>query len=109
MDRQVKVDVFPLPFRTGPTRQQVRQVLEHITRALKSGEQIYIHAGHNLEGRTPLILACLLIQRGYATKEALTEVNAFWSKTLHFLIRTPLSEAQQDFILQWKAEPASRS
>jgi len=56
-----------------------------------------------------LILACLLIQRGYATKKALTEVNTFWSKTLHFLIRSPLSAAQQIFILDRKTKLASRS
>jgi len=109
MNRQVKVNLFPLPFRTHPTRQQVQQVLEHITRALKAGERIYIHAGHNLEGRTPLVLACILIQRGYSTEQALTEVNAFWSKTLHFLIWTPLSAAQQNFIRDWNEKPASPS
>ncbi len=99
LDRQIKIDIFPLPFRTGPTHQQIQELLEHITRVIKNGERIYIHAGHNLEGRTPLILACLLIQRGYSTELALMEVNAFWSKTLHFLIRSPLSAAQQNFIL----------
>jgi hypothetical protein len=83
--------------------------IEHITRVIKQGERIYIHAGHNLEGRTPMILACLLIQRGYSTEQALVEVNAFWSKTLHFLIRTPLSEAQQNFISDWKTEQTSRA
>ena len=108
IDRTIKIDSFPLPFRTQPTHQQVQQILEHITKALKAGERIYIHAGHNLEGRTPMILACLLIQHGYASEQALAEVNAFWSKTLHFLIRSPLSEAQQNFILEWKTKSVSR-
>ncbi len=90
--RKVKVKFFPLPFRISLTRQQDEQVLEYISRSLKAGQCIYIHAGHNLEGRTPLSLACLLIQRGLSSEQALTSVSAFWSKTMHFLIRIPLSE-----------------
>jgi hypothetical protein len=101
ISRTVEVKVFPLPFRASPARQQVQQVIKHITQSLKKDARVYIHAGNNLEGRTPMILACLLIQRGYSAEKALTKVNAFWSKTLHFLIRTPLSESQHKFILDW--------
>ena len=59
------------------------------------------HASYPLEGRTPLILACLLIERGYSVKKVLTKVNTFWSKTLPFLVCSPLSEAQQMFVLEW--------
>jgi hypothetical protein len=99
---KVEVEFFRLPFGASPERQQVQRILKYITRALKARQKIYIHAGHNLEGRTPLILACLLIQRGDSAEKALAKVNAFWSKALHFLIRTPLSEAQQKFILELK-------
>lgn len=102
MGRLVEVKSFPLPFRTSPARLQVRQILRYITHSLKKRRRIYIHAGYNLEGRTPLILACLLIERGCPTRKALVKVNAFWMKTLRFLIRTPLNETQQKFILKWK-------
>ena len=101
IDRKVELEFFPLPFHAGPERQQVQRILKYIAKSLKQGQRVYIHAGDNLEGRTPLILACLLIQRGYSNEKALAKVNAFWSKTLHFLIRTPLSELQQKFILDW--------
>jgi hypothetical protein len=101
----VDVKSFPLPFRASPERLQVQQILKYITHSLKKRQRIYIHAGYNLEGRTPLILACLLIQRGCSAEKALAKVNAFWMKTLHFLIRTPLSEAQVEFILDWQRHP----
>lgn len=101
INRSVEIKSFALPFQASPTRQQIQQVLDYISRSLKLGQRIYIHAGHNLDGRTPMILACLLIQRGYSAEKALVEVNDFWFKTLHYLIRTPLSEAQQKFILDW--------
>jgi len=101
MRRKVEFEFFPLPYRAAPERQQVQRILKHIAKSIRKGQCVYIHAGDNLEGRTPLILACLLIQRGYSSEKALEKVNAFWSKTLHFLIRTPLSDAQQKFILDW--------
>ncbi len=100
--RSVEVKSFPLPFRASPDHLQVQQILKYVTRSLKKRQRVYIHAGYNLEGYTPLILACLLIQRGYSAKKALAKVNAFWEKTLCFLIRTPLSEAQEKFILNWQ-------
>jgi len=99
--KTVEVNSFPLPFHNSPARQQVQRILKFITRSIKARQCIYIHAGNNLEGRTPLILACLLIQRGYSAEQALAKVNTFWFTTLHFLIRTPLSKSQQKFILDW--------
>jgi hypothetical protein len=104
MHRKIEIEKFPLPFRAAPSRLQVRRILKYITRALKHGQRVYIHAGYNLEGRTPLILVCLLIERGYSPKRALAKVDAFWMKTLYFLIRSTLSEEQRQFILNWKAE-----
>ena len=104
MKKQVEIQHFPLAFRTSPSQLQVRHALKYIMRALKQGHRVYIHAGYNLEGRTPLILACLLIDRGHSAKRALAKVDAFWMKTLHYLIRSPLSEEQRQFILDWKLE-----
>jgi hypothetical protein len=104
--RIVEVESFPLPFRASPKHLQIQQILRYVTRSLKKRQRVYIHAGYNLEGRTPLILACLLIQRGYSAEKALAKVNAFWMKALCFLIRTPLSEMQQNFILEWIEIPA---
>ena len=109
LGRVVEVKFFPLPFRASPERLQVQQTLKRIDHSLKKRQRVYIHAGYNLEGRTPLILACLLMQRGYSAEKALAQVNAFWMKTLCFLIRPPLSEMQQNFILKWKERPAIRS
>jgi hypothetical protein len=97
----VEVQSFPLPFRTAPDRRRVQRIVSAITRLLQSKQRIYLHAGYPLEGRAPLILACLLITRGYSPKKALARVNAFWLKTLPFLVCSPLSEAQQQFVLEW--------
>ncbi len=90
-----------MPFRVSPERRQVQLILNDIARSLQRRQQVYLHAGYTLEGRTPLLLACLLIERGYSPKKALAKVNAFWLKTLPFLVCSPLSEAQEKFVLEW--------
>lgn len=105
LECRVEIKSYPLPFRVAPERRQVRGILNDIARSLQSRQPVYLHAGYPLEGRTPSILACLLIERGYSAKKALTKVNAFWLKTLPFLVCSPLSEAQEKFVLEWAATP----
>lgn len=100
--RRVEIKNLSLPFRSNPTKSQVERILKHINCELKAGRRVFVHAGYNLDGRTPLVLACLLIERGHSAKKALAKVNAFWMKTLHYLIRSPLSEEQRLFILEWQ-------
>ena len=102
MGRRIEINNFPLPFRGEPTKSQVERAIKHINRELKAGRGVFVHASYNLDGRTPLVLACLLIERGSSAKKALSKVNAFWMKTLHYLIHSPLSEEQRQFILDWK-------
>jgi hypothetical protein len=102
--RRVEIKNYSLPFRSNPTKSQVERVIRHIDRELKAGRRVFVHAGYNLDGRAPLILACLLIERGCSAKKALAKVNAFWMKMLHYLICPPLSGAQEQFVLNWKAE-----
>jgi len=93
---------FPLGFRRAPTRRQMSALLELIQSRLNAGQKIYLHAGHNLEGCAPLVLACLLVNQGVAPQDALRRVSDFWLKTLPYLIRLPLTEPQRQFVLNWK-------
>lgn len=99
--RQVEVYSQPLPFREVPSRRQMALKLAAISRLYNNGHCVYIHAGHNLEGRTPLVLACILINRGMPAKQALAQVEETWMQVLPYLITSPLSAAQRQFILEW--------
>lgn len=101
---KVEIEKFPLPFCSDPTEPQVEQVLRHVDGELKAGRQVFIHAGYNLDGRAPLILACLLIERGWTAKKALANVNTFWMNALHYLVCPSLSGAQEQFVLNWKLQ-----
>ncbi len=93
---------FPLGFRAAPTRPQMSALLQKIGTSLDAGLGVYIHAGHNLEGRVPVVLACLLVDQGYAPPQALSRVTDFWLQTLPYLIRLPLSDRQRQFVMCWK-------
>ncbi len=99
--KKVNIQSLPLPYRAGPTLAEMVLLLKKLTRALKAGHRIYLHAGHNLDGRTPLVLTCLLILQGQSPDQALARVNSFWLETLPFLLHLPLAEAQQKFITEW--------
>jgi len=83
----------------------VQYLVRELARSTRAEAQKGHHAGYPLEGRTPLILACLLIARGYSAKKVLAKVNAFWLKTLPFLVCSPLSDAQEKFVLEWSTGP----
>ena len=99
--KKASIQTFPLPFRAGLTLAEMALLLRKITRTLKAGHRIYLHAGHNLDGRVPLVLACLLIQQGQSLDQAFASVNNFWLETLPFLIRLPLTGPQRKFIVEW--------
>ena len=100
-NKKVRIHMFPLPFQTSPTGAEMEHILKKINRELKAGKRIYLHAGHNMEGRTPMVLACWLIQQGASFEQAMAQVNDFWLETLPFLIRIPLTETQRQFIQDW--------
>lgn len=94
--------LYPLRPRSAPTHQQMLGLFDLIQSLLDSGEGIYLHGGHNLEGRVPMVLACLLVNQGKSPEQALSLVTDFWLQTLPYLIRLPLSEAQRQNVLHWK-------
>jgi hypothetical protein len=63
----------------------VERVIKHVNRELKAGRGVFIHAGYNLDGRTPPILACLLIERGYSAKRALDHRRTRGKRNHHVL------------------------
>jgi hypothetical protein len=95
---------FPLRFGAAPTRQQMRSLLDLLDSLMNAGMGVYLHAGHNLEGRTPLVLACLLIDQGHPPQQALSQVTDTWLQILPYLIRLPMSDGQRQFVLRWRRE-----
>lgn len=88
----------PLRFRAAPARREMTALLEEIRGLLDGGLAVYLHAGANMEGRAPMVLACWLVEAGQTPQAALERVTEFWLETLPYLIRLPLTERQRRFV-----------
>ena len=92
----------PLRLRGLPTRMEMCILLQAMRCLLGAGQGVYLHGGHNLEGRAPLALACWLIEQGHPPASALAQVTDTWLQALPYLIQLPLTPAQRRFVLRWK-------
>lgn len=102
MNIQVGYTRFPLDFFRAPAQIRMNDLLKKLDTLGKGRRGIYLHAGHNLEGRTPMTLACWLIRQGLKADEAIARVSDFWLDVLPYLIRLPLSTEQERFVQRWK-------
>jgi atypical dual specificity phosphatase len=92
---------FPLRLRAAPTRLRMGALLEEIGSRVERGEGVYVHGDHNMDGRAPMVLACLLIEGGSSPQDALAQVTELWLETLPYLVHMPFTHPQQKFILHW--------
>ena len=99
---QIGYTQFSLDFFSAPAPRRMHQLLQLIDTLVKARRGIYLHAGHNLEGRTPMTLACWLVSQGLKADEAISRVTDFWLDVLPYLIRLPLSPPQERFVRRWK-------
>jgi ADP-ribosylglycohydrolase len=71
----------PVTDHTVPAeRAQMAAILDALSRALGSGRRVYLHCRAGI-GRTGMVAACLLIERGMAPDEALAELNRAWRQS----------------------------
>ncbi len=100
--RGAEVWSFPVPDWDAPGNQAVARALDAIEGALEQGRRIYLHSAHNLEGRTPMVLACWWVRQGRDPADALAEAERTWLEIMPFLIHSPLTERQRQFVLELK-------
>lgn len=72
---------FPIVDMSVPSTHQLHETIQFIIELLKDNKKVYVHCwgGH---GRTGVIVASLLISKGYSSKEALEKIKEERMKTL---------------------------
>lgn len=86
-----------------PDAEQMRGILETIQNSLGAGRKVYLHCWAGV-GRTGTTVGCYLVHQGMSGKKALAHLAKIYKTSTQSLYygRTPETEAQVKFILNWK-------
>lgn len=91
-----------------PSVQTMTLILDTIDAALQSGSPVYVHCWGGV-GRTGTVVGCYLVRHGMSPARALERVNELYKTRPHdyFLLRSPETEEQEDFIRKWREAPTA--
>ncbi len=88
-----------------PAHERMVSLLDAIDSALAAGRKVYLHCWGGI-GRTGMAVGCWLVRHGSSGEQALIRLNKLYStaeQSQHFS-RTPETEAQVKFILEWRED-----
>lgn len=99
---QVTYDRFPIPDFNLPTPELMKAILDRIEFSLASGHNLYLHC-HGGIGRTGTVVGCYLVRHGRTGSQALDHLQNIYKASAQslFYTRSPETEAQRSFILNW--------
>lgn len=89
-----------------PSPQTMRLILDTIDVAIQNGSPVYVHCWGGV-GRTGTVAGCYLVRHGMTAENALENVNTLYQTRPHnyFLVRSPETEEQCDFVRNWRETP----
>ena len=100
---------FPILDHNIPPRGTMFEILNVIDSTLAEGRNIYVHCWGGI-GRTGTTVGCYLVRHGLTGEQALAQLSEWWKdvpKSSYFP-RTPETERQIKFVLNWKEDLASK-
>jgi protein-tyrosine phosphatase len=89
-----------------PSAKTMTDILDTIDETISKGGCVYAHCWGGV-GRTGLVVGCYLVRHGYTNVQALAEVDRLFKTRPDgsYHQRSPESNEQIDFILNWWDEP----
>ncbi len=97
-------DRFAIPDFGIPSIPEMASILAAIDRSLLSGKRVYVHCWGGV-GRTGTVIGCYLVNHGHTPEQALNQIAVWWQSVPKraYHPRSPETQAQFDFIRDWKA------
>lgn len=91
-----------------PSIQTMSLILDTIDTAIQNDSPVYVHCWGGV-GRTGTVVGCYLVRHGMSAKKALERVDALYKTRPHdyFLVRSPETDEQFDFVKNWHETPSS--
>ena len=90
-----------------PSSNTMTTILNTIDSAMDDGRCVYVHCWGGV-GRTGLVVGCYLVRHGHTNEQALMQVDTLFktrpSRAFH--LRSPESDEQVNFILNWWEDPS---
>jgi hypothetical protein len=105
-DVQIQYRRFTIIDRSIPMGGMMTTILNAIDKSLAEGHNIYLHCWGGI-GRTGLTVGCYLVRRGLTGKQALALLAEWWKDVPKsaYNPRTPETDRQVEYILNWKESP----
>lgn len=97
---------LPIRDRTTPPAEMMTAILNTIDEAIDNGGCVYVHCWGGV-GRTGMVVGCYLVRHGNTNQQALAQVNELYKTRPKnpYLLRSPETDEQVEFILNWWDEP----
>lgn len=92
---------FPIDDFSAPSINQMAAILAWIDNEIAAGKLVYGHCLAGI-GRTGMMVGCFLVNQGYTGEAALERIQILRSDTPTWWQRSPESQQQVDFILNWE-------
>ena len=92
---------MPIRDMDTPTREEMVRILDTIDAALESGHKVYLHCYGGI-GRTGTVVGCHLVRHGMDGETALGQITSWRQDTTDSWRRSPETEEQRQFVLNWK-------
>lgn len=91
-----------------PSVQTMTLILDTIDSAIQNDSPVYVHCWGGV-GRTGTVVGCYLVRHGLSPKKALERVDQLYKTRPqnYFLVRSPETEEQADFVRRWREAPTS--
>lgn len=99
---------YPILDFSTPTREHMLEILNVIDAQIAGGKTVYVHCLAGI-GRTGMVVGCYLVRHGLSGAQALLQISALRKDTPSWWQRSPESQEQVEFILNWReGEKSSR-
>ncbi len=92
---------FPIMDFSTPSRKLMQEILNEIDAQITDGRNVYVHCLAGI-GRTGMVVGCYLVRHGMTGLVALQQIKALRKDTPSWWHRSPESQEQVDFILNWQ-------
>ena len=101
--RPVDYQRFPILDLGLPARAEMIATLNGLDNIISNGHKVYLHCWGGI-GRTGTTVGCYLVRHGKTGQQALDQIAEWWQDVpkRQFYPRSPQTDAQVQFILDWK-------